>query len=69
MVEYQLKGLFYNCDEKYFLGHKCKEKNIFMAILRMFLKRMEMFPLLKHYPKMMILAHPLIHQKLNHLSL
>jgi hypothetical protein len=32
MVECQLKGLFYNCDEKYFLGHKCKEKNIFMAI-------------------------------------
>jgi hypothetical protein len=32
MVECQLKGLCYNCDEKYFLGHKCKEKNIFMAI-------------------------------------
>jgi hypothetical protein len=25
MVECQLKGLCYNCDEKYFLGHKCKE--------------------------------------------
>jgi hypothetical protein len=32
MVERQLKGLFYNCDEKYFLGHKFKEQNIFMAI-------------------------------------
>jgi hypothetical protein len=32
MVECQLKGLCYNCDEKYFLGHKCKEQNIFMAI-------------------------------------
>ena len=32
MVERQLKGLCYNCDNKYFLGHKCKEKNIFMAI-------------------------------------
>jgi hypothetical protein len=32
MVECQLKGLCYNCDKKYFLGHKCKEKNIFMAI-------------------------------------
>ena len=32
MDECQLKGLFYNCDEKYFLGHKCKEQNIFMAI-------------------------------------
>jgi hypothetical protein len=32
MDERQLKGLFYNCDEKYFLGHKCKEKNLFMVI-------------------------------------
>jgi hypothetical protein len=32
MVECQLKGLCYNCDEKYFLRHKCKEQNIFMAI-------------------------------------
>jgi hypothetical protein len=32
MDEHQLKGLCYNCDEKYFLGHKCKEKNLFMAI-------------------------------------
>jgi hypothetical protein len=32
MDERQLKGLCYNCDEKYFLGHKCKEQNLFMAI-------------------------------------
>jgi hypothetical protein len=32
MVECQLKGLCYNCDEKYFLGHKCKEQNLFMSI-------------------------------------
>jgi hypothetical protein len=32
MVECQLKGLCYNCDDKYFMGHKCKEQNIFMAI-------------------------------------
>jgi hypothetical protein len=32
MVERQLKGLCYNCDDKYFPGHKCKEQNIFMAI-------------------------------------
>jgi hypothetical protein len=32
MVERQLKCLCYNYDEKYFLGHKCKEQNIFMAI-------------------------------------
>jgi hypothetical protein len=32
MVEQQLKGLCYNCNEKYFLGHKCKKQKIFMAI-------------------------------------
>jgi hypothetical protein len=32
MVECQLKGLCYNCDDKYFLGYKCKEQNIFMSI-------------------------------------
>jgi hypothetical protein len=32
MVERQLKGLCYNCDDKYFSGHKCKEQNLFMAI-------------------------------------
>jgi hypothetical protein len=32
MAECQLKGLCYNCDDKYFPGHKCKEQNIFMAI-------------------------------------
>jgi hypothetical protein len=32
MAKHQLKGLFYNCDEKYFSGHKCKEKNIFISI-------------------------------------
>jgi len=32
MVEHQFKGLFYNFDEKYFRGHKCKEQNILMAM-------------------------------------
>jgi hypothetical protein len=32
MDELQLKGLCYNCDEKYFLGHKCKEHKLFMEI-------------------------------------
>jgi hypothetical protein len=32
MVEFQLKGLCYNCDDKYFPGHKCKEQKLFMAI-------------------------------------
>jgi hypothetical protein len=33
MVECQLKGLCYSFDDKYFPGHKCKEKKLFMAIL------------------------------------
>jgi hypothetical protein len=32
MVECQLKGLFYSCDEKYFPGHKCKEQKFLKAI-------------------------------------
>jgi hypothetical protein len=32
MAKCQLKGLCYNCDDKYFLGHKCKEQKLFMAI-------------------------------------
>jgi hypothetical protein len=32
MVEIQLKGICYNCDDKYFPVHKCKEQNIFMAM-------------------------------------
>jgi hypothetical protein len=32
MVEHQLKGLCYNCDDKYFSSHKCKEQKLFMAI-------------------------------------
>jgi len=32
MDEHQLKGIFYNYDDKYFPRHKCKEQNIFMAI-------------------------------------
>jgi hypothetical protein len=32
MAERQLKGLCYNCDDKYFPGHKCKEQKFFMSI-------------------------------------
>jgi hypothetical protein len=32
MVERQLKGLCYNCDDKYFPWHNCKEQNIFMVV-------------------------------------
>jgi hypothetical protein len=27
-----MKGIFYNCDEKYFPGNKCKEQKLLMAI-------------------------------------
>jgi hypothetical protein len=33
MVEWKLKGICYNCDDKFFPGHKCKEHKLFMAIL------------------------------------
>jgi len=29
MAERQLKGLYYNCDDKYFSCHKCKEQNFY----------------------------------------
>jgi hypothetical protein len=32
MAERQIKGLCYNCDEKYFPGLKCKEQNLLMII-------------------------------------
>jgi hypothetical protein len=32
MVEFQLKGLCYNCDDKYFPRNKCKEQKLFMVI-------------------------------------
>jgi hypothetical protein len=52
MVERQLKGLCYNCDEKYFPGHKCKEQNIFMAISEDVLEEHVEFPLLSKYLKL-----------------
>jgi hypothetical protein len=33
MAKCQLKGLCYNCDDKFFPVHKCKEHNSFMVIL------------------------------------
>jgi hypothetical protein len=41
MVEHQLKGVFYNCDDKYFRGTKSKEQNIFMAMSRDFYEEEE----------------------------
>jgi hypothetical protein len=51
MVERQLKGLCYNCDEKYFPGHKCKEKNLFMAISEEISKENEETPSVSESPE------------------
>jgi len=51
MVERQLKGLCYNCDEKYFPGHKCKEQKIFMSILEDFLEEDVEAPLVSMSPE------------------
>jgi hypothetical protein len=51
MVERQLKGLFYNYDEKYFMGHKCKEQNLFMAISKDILEEDEENPSVSESPE------------------
>jgi hypothetical protein len=49
MDEFQLKGLYYNCDDKYFMGHKCKENKIFMVISEDFVDEdIEVSPLEEH---------------------
>jgi hypothetical protein len=51
MAECQLKGLCYNCDDKYFLGHKCKEQNIFMAISEEISEKDEETPSMSESPE------------------
>jgi hypothetical protein len=51
MVERQLKGLCYNCDDKYFPGHKCKEQKIFMAISEDILEEDVETPLVSESPE------------------
>jgi hypothetical protein len=58
MVERQLKGLCYNCDEKYFSGHKCKEQNIFMAISEEISKEDEETPSMSESPKSIDITPP-----------
>jgi hypothetical protein len=58
MDERQLKGLCYNCDDKYFPGHKCKEKNIFMAISKDVLKEDVEAPLVSESPKPIDISPP-----------
>jgi hypothetical protein len=51
MAERQLKGLCYNCDDKYFPSHKCKEKNIFMAICKDISEEEEETPSMSESPE------------------
>ena len=51
MVERQLKGLCYNCDDKYFPGHKCKEQNLFMPISKEISEEDEETPSMSETPK------------------
>jgi hypothetical protein len=59
MDECQLKGLCYKFDEKYFLGHKCKEQNIFMAISEDISEEDVETPLVSESPKTSDITPPL----------
>jgi hypothetical protein len=59
MVERQLKGLCYNCDDKYFPGHKCKEQKLFMAISEDILEEDFETPLVFESPKITDITPPL----------
>jgi hypothetical protein len=56
---HQLKGLCYNCDDKYFPGHKCKEQNIFMAISEDVLEEDVEAPLVSMSPEPIEITPPL----------
>jgi hypothetical protein len=58
MVERQLKGLFYNCDDKYLSGHKCKEQNLFMAISYDISKEDVETPLVPESPEIIDITPP-----------
>jgi hypothetical protein len=60
MVECHLKGVGYNCDEKYFPGHQCTKQKCFMAISEDVYDEYFVFKLRNLYPKKMILHYPLI---------
>jgi hypothetical protein len=58
MVECQLKGLCYNCNEKYFPGHNCKEQNLFMAIFKDILEEDVETPLVSESPEITDIIPP-----------
>jgi hypothetical protein len=50
MVERQLKGLCYNCDDQYFPKYKCKEQNLFMDVTEDLSKEDVVVPLMEELP-------------------
>jgi hypothetical protein len=58
MDERQLKGLCYNCDDKYFPGHKCTEQNIFMAISEDILEEDVETPVVSESPEITDMTPP-----------
>jgi hypothetical protein len=58
MDECQLKGLCYNCDDKYFAGHKCKEQKLFMAIFEDISEEDVETPLVSESPKITDIIPP-----------
>jgi hypothetical protein len=58
MDESQLKGLFYNCDDKHFSRHKCKEQNIFTSILEDVLEEDVEAPLVSESPEPINITPP-----------
>jgi len=64
-IEHQLKGLFYICDEKYFTGHKCKERDLFMAISTYVYEECVEAPLWPSHLNPLTRPHPLTLPKSN----
>jgi len=58
MAERQLKGLCYNCDDKYFPGHKCKKQKLFMAISEDISEEDVETPLVSESPEITDITHP-----------
>jgi hypothetical protein len=58
MDERQLKALCYNCDDKYFSGHKCKEQKLFMAISKDILEEYIETPLMYESPETLDITPP-----------
>jgi hypothetical protein len=50
MVECQLKGLCYNCDDKYFPGRKCKEQFFFMNVTEDIFEEVVVVPPMEELP-------------------